>query len=193
MIGYDKFVFTVILLTKIYACGCDVIPKMNQCSRDECAEMHQGLLPYSPLVPCYTLGIEFLVCSDPIDLKGNETAREELGYGCTKYGGQKYEDVQFTAANCTVLSGIECYGDRTFLKEGFPCIKYSGHYFLTTLLYSVLLGFLGMDRFCLGHTGTAVGKLLTLGGVGIWWIVDIVLLVTGNLTPEDGSNWVPYA
>lgn len=50
-----------------------------------------------------------------------------------------------------------------------------------------------MDRFCLGHTGTAVGKLLTLGGVGIWWIVDVVLLVTGNLTPEDGSNWVPFA
>lgn len=46
-----------------------------------------------------------------------------------------------------------------------------------------------MDRFCLGHTGTAVGKLLTLGGVGIWWIVDIILLVTGNLTPEDGSSW----
>lgn len=72
----------------------------------------------------------------------------------------------------------------------FP--RYNGHYFATTLLYSVLLGFLGMDRFCLGHTGTAVGKLLTLGGIGIWWIVDIVLLVTGGLMPMDGSNWVPY-
>ena len=41
-------------------------------------------------------------------------------------------------------------------------------------------------------TGTAVGKLLTLGGVGIWWIVDIVLLVTGVLRPVDGSNWEPY-
>jgi hypothetical protein len=41
-------------------------------------------------------------------------------------------------------------------------------------------------------TGTAVGKLITLGGVGIWWIVDVVLLVTGVLIPEDGSNWVPY-
>lgn len=70
--------------------------------------------------------------------------------------------------------------------------RYNGHYFVTTLIYSVLLGFLGMDRFCLGHTGTAVGKLLTLGGVGIWWIVDIVLLVNGMLTPDDGSNWVPY-
>ncbi|XP_023221099.1 TM2 domain-containing protein 2-like [Centruroides sculpturatus] len=149
--------------------------------------------PSSPLVPCENLPLDFLDCEAPLDLKGNETAREELGYGCTKFGGQKYEDVQKTAVNCTVLLGIECRGRRSFMKEGFPCIKYSGHYFVTTLLYSVLLGFLGMDRFCLGHTGTAVGKLLTLGGVGIWWIVDIVLLVTGSLVPEDGSNWVPYA
>lgn len=60
-------------------------------------------------------------------------------------------------------------------------------------MFSVLLGALGMDRFYLGHTGTAIGKLLTLGGVGIWWVVDIVLLVTGNLLPEDGSNWMTYA
>jgi len=187
-----KYIFFAYFLCH---CLCDAGSKPNQCSnsKNECAEMHLGLLPHSPLVPCYTLDIEFLVCSDPIDLKGNETAKEELGYGCTKYGGQRYEDVQLTSVNCTVLSGIDCYGARTFLRDGFPCIKYSGHYFLTTLLYSMLLGFLGMDRFCLGHTGTAVGKLLTLGGVGIWWIVDIVLLVTGNLTPEDGSNWVPYA
>jgi len=61
------------------------------------------------------------------------------------------------------------------------------------LLYSIFLGFLGLDRFCLGHTGTAVGKVLTLGGVGIWWMVDIILLITGGLQPEDGTNWVPYA
>lgn len=70
--------------------------------------------------------------------------------------------------------------------------RYGGYYFLTTLLYSILLGFLGMDRFSLGQTGTAVGKLLTVGGVGIWWVVDVILLVTNGLLPEDGSNWEMY-
>ena len=70
--------------------------------------------------------------------------------------------------------------------------RFSGHYFVTTLLYSVLLGFLGVDRFCLGLTGSAVGKLLTLGGLGVWWLVDIILLISGQLKPDDDSNWNQY-
>jgi TM2 domain-containing membrane protein YozV len=78
------------------------------------------------------------------------------------------------------------------MAGSFIFFRYNGHYFLTTLLYSLLLGFLGVDRFCLGWTGIGVGKLLTLGGLGVWWIVDIMLLIAGVLKPEDESNWVPY-
>lgn len=145
--------------------------------------------PLSPLVKCSFLSWEFIDCEDPVNHKGNKTAKEEHGHGCVKFGGMRYEDVETTKVVCTVLERIECYGNRTFFKEGVPCVKYSEQYFTTTLLYSILLGFLGMDRFCLGQTGTAVGKLLTLGGVGIWWVIDIVLLITNNLTPEDNSNW----
>lgn len=145
--------------------------------------------PLLPLVKCSFVPMEFLECKDPIDHKGNRTARDELGYGCLKLGGAYYQDVEKTKVPCTVLSDIECYGSRTFLRDGIPCVKYTDHYFVTTLLYSILLGFLGMDRFCLGQTGTAVGKLLTLGGLGIWWFIDVILLVTNNLLPEDGSNW----
>ncbi|BFG01695.1 TM2 domain-containing protein3-like [Drosophila madeirensis] len=148
--------------------------------------------PLGPNVLCSFLPRDFLECKDPIDHRDNATAKMEKGYGCLRFGGSFYEDVEHTKVQCTVYSDIDCYGNRTFFREGVPCVRYTDHYFVTTLIYSMLLGFLGMDRFCLGQTGTAVGKLLTMGGVGVWWIIDVILLITNNLLPEDGSNWNPY-
>ncbi|OCT86456.1 TM2 domain-containing protein 2 [Xenopus laevis] len=145
--------------------------------------------PLGPLVLCSYLPEEFVECDDPVDHMGNGTSHQELRYGCKKFGGQVYGDVEHTKVMCRALDGIECGGPRSFLRGNKPCIKYTGHYFITTLLYSFFLGCFGVDRFCLGHTGTAVGKLLTLGGLGIWWFVDLILLITGGLMPSDNSNW----
>ena len=62
--------------------------------------------------------------------------------------------------------------------------------FTTTLLLSFFLGSLGVDRFYLGYTGLGVAKLLTLGGCGIWSIVDFIMIATKNLKAADGSELV---
>lgn len=182
-----------LLLVTLFSCNAlDAAQTSKEKDSTLNSPFPQEYNPQGPLVKCSFLPPEFLDCADPVDHKGNKTAREELGHGCVKFGGVYYEDVERTKVVCNVLLEIECFGERSFLRAGYPCVKYTDHYFVTTLLYSILLGFLGMDRFCLGQTGTAVGKLLTLGGVGIWWIIDIILLVTNNLLPEDGSNWNRY-
>lgn len=43
----------------------------------------------------------------------------------------------------------------------------------TALVLSIIIGGMGIDRFYIGDIGLGVGKLLTLGGLGIWWLVDI--------------------
>lgn len=42
----------------------------------------------------------------------------------------------------------------------------------TALILSVLLGYLGVDRFYIGDIGLGVAKLLTMGGFGVWTVID---------------------
>ncbi|QJR44054.1 TM2 domain-containing protein [Mycoplasma miroungirhinis] len=51
------------------------------------------------------------------------------------------------------------------------------------LLISFFLGGLGIDRFMKGQIGLGVLKLITAGGFGVWWLIDLILIATGSINP----------
>ena len=57
----------------------------------------------------------------------------------------------------------------------------------TTLIISILLGGLGIDRFYLGYTKLGIIKLITGGGFGIWWVYDIYLIASGKMKDFNGN------
>jgi len=59
---------------------------------------------------------------------------------------------------------------------------------IVTLIMSIIFGGLGVDRFIMGHVGLGILKLITFGGCGIWWLVDLILIATKH--EFDGIEWV---
>lgn len=63
---------------------------------------------------------------------------------------------------------------------------------LPAVLLWFFLGVFGAHRFYAGKIGTGLLQLVTFGGFGIWWLVDMIFLVTGSFKDGDGrriSEW----
>ena len=58
---------------------------------------------------------------------------------------------------------------------------------LIALILVLVVGGLGIHRFYLGYTWQGVVQLLTLGGCGVWSLIDLIRIITGDLGPKDGS------
>ncbi|MFJ2619117.1 TM2 domain-containing protein [Glutamicibacter sp. NPDC087344] len=67
-----------------------------------------------------------------------------------------------------------------------------GKSFIATWLLSWFLGGLGIDRFYLGKVGTGILKLVTFGGLGIWALIDIILILVGAMRDKYGYRLAGY-
>ncbi|NJM80857.1 MAG: TM2 domain-containing protein [Flavobacterium sp.] len=72
-------------------------------------------------------------------------------------------------------------------KLSSPAAAGSGKSQVIALVLVALLGGLGIHRFYLGYTWQGIVQILTAGGCGIWALIDLIRICTGDLQPKGGT------
>jgi hypothetical protein len=93
---------------------------------------------------------------------------------CSSCGKEIKEEAEI-CVNCGVRVNKPCEGRKEWI---------------VALLLSVFLGHLGIDRFYLGYIGLGILKLITFGGCGVWWLIDLILIAADQLKSADGKPLV---
>lgn len=103
-------------------------------------------------------------------------------------GPYQYADLVQMARSGTLKSDANvrrASGGGWFQAKEVPGV-FSDKEWLIALLISFFVGTLGIDRFYLGYTGLGIAKLLTCGGVGIWALIDLILIALRKVPDSDG-------
>jgi TM2 domain-containing membrane protein YozV len=71
-------------------------------------------------------------------------------------------------------------------------INPKGRHFLAVFFFSFLWGTFGVDRFYLGKIGTGILKLVTIGGLGLWTLIDLILIMSGAMKDKQGNEMLEF-
>ena len=64
----------------------------------------------------------------------------------------------------------------------------SQNQWIVVLLLAFFLGFIGAHRFYVGKNGTGILMILTVGGIGLWVLYDLIIIITGNFKTKQGNK-----
>jgi TM2 domain-containing membrane protein YozV len=111
---------------------------------------------------------------------------------CSSCGSKLEEDARF-CPNCgksqSLTGSTEKYSENTVSLSEIR--EQREQRWMIALLLCIFLGGLGAHRFYAGKIGTAILMIVTLGGVGIWWLIDLITIIVGKFRDKNG-NYITY-
>jgi len=118
----------------------------------------------------------------------SHTCSDTKNYHCRSVGPRSNNQNWFVS-RCEVDRETLCLGSHKYSRRR-SCNWTEGYSWRTALALSVTLGGFGADRFYLGHWQEGIGKLFSFGGLGVWTLVDVVLVAVRYIGPADGSLYI---
>ncbi len=96
------------------------------------------------------------------------------------------EDLKGSKLSLKEKIGLKLFGKKIASKAA-AAPKGGEKSQVIALILVLVVGGLGIHRFYLGYIWQGVVQLLTAGGCGIWWLIDLIRILTGDLKPKDGE------
>ena len=98
---------------------------------------------------------------------------------CSACGKQIHE----SATNCPGCGAVQARPAGAVAVQAAPL---TDKRILPAFLLCFFVGIFGAHRFYVGKTGTAIAQIFTIGGLGIWTLVDLIMILTSSFTDANG-------
>ena len=121
-----------------------------------------------------------------------EKPRYGVVTNCKACGARVLEAAEICPTCGVRQHGVASMSPMPSMPLTAPDVNASDRKILPAVLLCGLLGVFGAHRFYVGRTGTAIVQLCTLGGLGIWMLVDLIMLLTENFRDARGRTLVEW-